>query len=278
MTRFGNLATRTQLRELGNWAERIRRELNDRTVHAIGRTWLAAPGVHPDAVRAVALRGRLTATSALATYGVWVSSPIGLWIANHPTASRLPATAESEHRLWRAERFPPTDEKKWRVSLADALLHYACVGREPDVIASIDSALNSGRLSETQLDDIFSASPRRVRRMRKKVRAAAQSGLETIMRLACEAEGWRVDIQIYIDGVGHVDVLIDGWLVIELDGSAWHDDDDSKDEDARRDAELILIGYRYQRFRHGQVMRDLPICMAVIRTILAGGRPAAQGA
>jgi hypothetical protein len=100
---------------------------------------------------------------------VWVSSPIGLWIANHPTASRLPATAESEHRLWRAERFPPTDEKKWRVSLADALLHYACVGREPDVIASIDSALNSGRLSETQLDDIFSASPRRVRRMRKKV-------------------------------------------------------------------------------------------------------------
>jgi hypothetical protein len=36
--------------------------------------------------------------------------------------------------------------------------------------------------------------------MRKKVRAAAQSGLETIMRLACEAEGWRVDIQIYIDG------------------------------------------------------------------------------
>lgn len=275
MTRFGNLATRTQLREIGYSPGRIRRELTARTVHAIGRSWLVAPGVHPDAVRAVALRGRLTASSALATYGVWVSSPTGLWIANHPTASRLPETATSEHRIWRVDRFPRTDEKRWRVSLADALLHYACIGTESDVIASIDSALNSGLLSAEQLDDIFAASPRRIRRMRKKVRAASQSGLETIIRLACEAEGWRVDIQIYINGVGHVDVLIDGWLVIELDGGAWHDDEKSKDEDARRDAELTLIGYRYQRFRHGQVMRDLPMCVAVIRRILAGGRPPA---
>jgi very-short-patch-repair endonuclease len=275
MTRFGNLATRTQLREIGYSSERIRHELAARTVHPIGRSWLVAPGVHPDAVRAVALGGRLTATSALATYDVWVTCPMGLWIANRPTASRLPATAKNEHRVWRADRFPRTDEKRWRVSLADALLHYASIGAEPDVIASIDSALNGGLLSEKQLDDIFAASPRRVRRMRKKVRADSQSGLETIMRLACEAEGWRVDIQIYITGVGHVDVLIDGWLVIELDGGAWHDDEESKDEDARRDAELTLIGYRYQRFRHGQVMRDLPLCMAVIRTILAGGRPPA---
>jgi len=274
MARFGYLATRTQLCELGHTPGQIRRAVDDRVVHPIRRSWLVTPGAHADAVRAVALRGRLTATSALATYGVWVSRPTGLWIASSPSASRLLATSESEHRLRRNDRFPVRDDKKWRVSVADAVLHYLSIGDETDVVASIDSALETGLLSQQQLDEIFAFAPRRVRRMRKKVRAAAQSGLETIMRLACEAEGWRVDIQTYVSGVGHVDVLVDGWLVIELDGGKWHDGEESRDEDARRDADLILDGYRYHRFRHKQVMTDLPMCIEVIRTILAGGRPA----
>lgn len=274
MARFGNLALRSQLRELGHSKLSLRRGVELGIVRPLRRSWLVAEGAEAPAVRAVALGGRLAATSALASYGVWVSRPSGLWVANSQTSSRLPATSQGEHRLWVNEHFPHGDEKKWRMSVPDALLHYLNLGDEYDVIASLDSALRKGLLTHRKLDAVFEVAPRRVRRLRKRVNRKADSGLETIIRLACEAAGWRVDVQVYVIGVGRVDLLIDGWLVIELDGSQWHDNDHSRDDDGRRDAELTLLGFRYHRFRYRQVMRELPLCLAVIGTILASGRPA----
>jgi very-short-patch-repair endonuclease len=273
MQRFGNLATRSQLRALGHGDHSLRSAVEQERLHRLRKSWLVAPGANADAVRAIALCGRLTATSALASYGVWVSRPSGLWVASPPDSTRLPAVGRNEHRLWVRERFPSRDERRWRMSVADALLHYVCVGPEPDVIASVDSALHQGLVSAPTLDEIFAAAPRRVRRLRRRIRGAAESGLETLMRLACEAQGWHIDVQVYVDGVGRVDLLIDGWLVIELDGDEWHSDAASRDEDSRRDAELIRIGYRFHRFRYRQVMNQLAMCVEVVREMLAGGRP-----
>lgn len=273
MQRFGNLAMRSQLRALGHSDHSLRRAVDEGLLHPLRKSWLLAPGANPQAVRAVALAGRLTATSALASYGVWVSRPCGLWIASPPDSTRLPPTAWNEHRMWVRERFPSSDERRWRMSVADSLLHYLSVGAEPDVIASMDSALHQGLVSAGALNEIFAAARRRLRRLRRRINAASESGLETLMRLACEAEGWNVDVQVHIDGVGRVDLLIDGWLVIELDGDEWHGDTASRDEDSRRDADLVRIGYRYHRFRYRQVMNQLAMCVEVVRAMLAGGRP-----
>jgi very-short-patch-repair endonuclease len=159
------------------------------------------------------------------------------------------------------------------MSLRDSLAQFARIASPEDAVASFDSALNHGLLTPVQLDDVFDVLPRRLRRLRARINSQAASGLETLLRLAAEAEGWTVEIQVKIVGVGHVDVLIDGWLVIELDGARWHADDVSRDEDAHRDAQLILCGFRRQRFRSSQVIDAMPTCIAVIRTILADGRP-----
>ena len=163
------------------------------------------------------------------------------------------------------------------MSVPDSLLQFAGLGAGCDVVASMDSALNKGLVTPTELEQVVALLPRRLRRLLSGVDGRAQSGLETLLRLAAEAEGWNVQIQVAISGVWRVDVLIDGWLVIELDGARWHDDDQSRDEDCRRDAELTLLGYRYHRFRSRQVLDAMPLCLAVIRTILASGRPAAGG-
>lgn len=273
LARFGNLATRSQVRALGYSDRDIRHAIDEHRLSPIGRSWLAHPGADGRATRAVALGGRLAAASALASHGVWVTRPSGLWIASPPNASRLPPTQAGEHRLWAREHFPRSDDRQWRMSVRDALAQYARIGSAHDVIASIDSALNLRFLEPADLDDVFAVVPRRYRRLMRRVNGAADSGLETLLRLAAEEEGWRVDVQVRIPGVGRVDILIDGWLVIELDGDAWHDDDESRDVDRRRDAELILRGYRWQRFRHRQVVNQMPLCMEVIRTILASGRP-----
>lgn len=273
MQRFGNLAMRSQLIKLGHSERAIRHAICDRVLVPLRRPWLVATGADPHSVRAVVLGGRLAASSALASHGVWVSRPNGLWVGVTHSASRLPSLRSGEHRVWSHELFPPYDDRRWRMSVADALLQQLRVDVEPDVAASFDSALHQGLITAATLDQIFASAPRRFHRLHGLLNGAAESGLETMMRLGCQARGWQVEVQVKIVGVGRVDLLLDGWLVIELDGGRWHDDAASRDEDYRRDAECILLGYRYHRFRYLQVMHTLPLCLDVIQTILAGGRP-----
>ena len=275
MFRFGNLATRSQLRGLGYSDRDIHRAIEQNTLRPLRQSWLAHPGADAQAMRAVALRGRLAASSALISLGVWVTSPSGLWLGTAIGSSRVPPTNPGEHRIWVREHFPSADERRWRMSVSDALEQYARLGSAPDVIASIDSALNKRLITESRLDEIFARLPRRVQRLRRRVDRRSQSGLETLFRVAAEDAGWKVDIQVQISRVGHVDILIDGWLVIELDGSEWHDTPEAQEEDRRRDAELILLGYRHHRFRYSQVRYRMPLCLEVVRAILTGGRPVA---
>lgn len=277
LVRFGNLATRSQLRSLGYTDRDLGRATVARELWPVGRSWLAHRGVDHDAIRAVALHGRLAAASALTNHGVWVTRPTGLWIGTALHSGHAPATGANEHRLWVNEHFPRHSDIRWRMSVPDSLLQYAGLGAGCDVVASMDSALNKGLVTSAELERVRGLVPRRLRRLWNRVDGRAQSGLETLLRIAAEDAGWNVEIQVVISRVGRVDVLIDGWLVIELDGARWHDDDVSRDEDSRRDAELTLLGYRYHRFRSRQVLEEMPLCIAVIRTILASGRPVVAG-
>ncbi|HYI34070.1 MAG TPA: DUF559 domain-containing protein [Glaciibacter sp.] len=273
MARFHNLAKRSQLRTLGYSARDIGTALEDHRLWPIRRQWLMHQGADAASVRAVALGGRLAAASALSSYGIWVTRSTGLWIQVPESASHVSQLRPGEHRLWMREHFTNRSDQQWRMSVQDSLLQYAKLGSEEDVTAAFDSALNTGLLSRSALDDVFSVMPRRLRRLLSRIDGKAASGLETLLRLAAEAEGWHVEIQVEIAGVGRVDVLIDGWLVIELDGARWHDNHQSQEEDRRRDAELVRRGYRWHRFRSSQVLTQMPLCIDVIRTILASGRP-----
>lgn len=46
--------------------------------------------------------------------------------------------------------------------------------------------------------------------------------------------------QVWVASVGWVDLVVDGWLVIEVDGYATHRE--AFGEDRRRDAELTRLG------------------------------------
>ena len=64
MARFGHLATRMQMRELGHTSLQLQRAVAEELVWPIGRSWLANRGAEHAAMRAVALHGRLTASFA----------------------------------------------------------------------------------------------------------------------------------------------------------------------------------------------------------------------
>lgn len=272
--RVGHLATRAQLRRLGHSDREIATGIESGVFHPVARSWVAGADAEPDAVRAVELRGVLGGESALKSLKVWVSHETGLCVATPHSASRPPALGTNEYRTQARRMTSTTGGRLWRVSAIDALEQL--MRREPEAehgIASIDSALRLGLLPVHRLDELFERLPRRLRRCRRLVDGRADSGVETLLRIAAIAEGWHVEVQVVVSGLGRVDLLIDGWLVIEVDGFLWHSSREAVAEDHRRDAACVLQGLRYHRFGYSQVMDDIDGCLAVIRELLAAGRP-----
>lgn len=272
LRRRGGLASRAHLRAMGQTDRRIRAALDSGEVIRVGRSWVARPGANAEAVRAVAARGILGGESALRSYRIWVSKHTGTCIVSPPTASRLPPLRRGEYRIRRDASPSPTTP--WRVGVVDALAqHLPRVADPYHAAATLDSALNRRLVTAHDLGQLMQRMPRRIRRLRRHLDGRAESGLETLLRMAIRAAGWTVESQVEIPGVGRVDLVIDGWLVIEADGSRWHDDHESIERDRERNAALVRRGYRWHRFGYDQIMDDLEGCVDVIAKLLAGGAP-----
>lgn len=271
LSRFGGLATRKQLRQLGCGDRAITAYVAS-TGQAVRRSWVAAPDADRQAVRAVALGGLLGGESALRSLGVWVSHDRGLCVAVKPGTSRLPPLGAAEYRVYPHDFSWPSG-MRWRADIVSALVQLAPSVEAEHFVASVDSALHTRALAASRVDDVFTRLPSRFAKLRRMLDARSESGIESLFRFAALQEGWSVDVQVVIRGVGRVDFVIDGWLVIEVDGDQWHSTPEQRSRDRAREAELVKQGKRGHRFSYAQVMYDIDGCMDVTRMLLASGRP-----
>ncbi|MFF2246848.1 endonuclease domain-containing protein [Arthrobacter sp. NPDC058130] len=74
----------------------------------------------------------------------------------------------------------------------------------------------------------------------------AESLLETLARTYFRHAGIRVETQVHIDGVGHVDLLLEGRLIVELDGRH-HGEWAQVKKDQRRNNRSVVRGYAVLR-------------------------------
>jgi very-short-patch-repair endonuclease len=201
---------------------------------------------HPDYVDAGRLLGRLTGTSELVRRGVFVLAPGCLEVHVAPSASRIPTLGRS-HRIHRRALLRTPHPDALAVESIDAL-YDAVIGQPPRAaIATLDSALRLGLLHPDDLDELFTALPRRFRRLRRLLDARAESGAESLLRLILRAIGCSVECQVTIPGVGRVDFLVDGWLIVECDSEAHHASWEAQRNDRRRDlaaAKQGLVTFR----------------------------------
>lgn len=87
-------------------------------------------------------------------------------------------------------------------------------------------------------------------------RANADSGLESLLRWRLRAYNLDVRSQVFVTGVGHVDFLIGGMLIIEVDGQLGHADSASRHKDLVRDAQAALWDLHTLRFDYAMVIHD----------------------
>jgi len=141
-----------------------------------------------------------------------------------------------------------------------------------DFVAVLDSALHKGVIGGADLADVRERAPVERRRCFDRLDARAESGTESLVRLALRAAGLAVRPQARIAGVGRVDLLVEGRIVVEVDSEEWHSDEEARTRDYQRDLVLFRAGFVVVRvswfqamFRRSEVVEAVRAAVAAVR-------------
>ncbi|MEY2849786.1 MAG: hypothetical protein RI885_2453 [Actinomycetota bacterium] len=274
---LGHLASRRQLVDLGYGRAAIDSALSGGPLVPVRPGWVATPAATQLAVIAVLHGARLTGASALGALGVWNGADRDIHLQLPPNAHRVEQRPLTPIAVFRPPRFAPgrivkhwsearpspTRAPAWTVGTVDAVSAFC--RRHPDehVVAAIESAVHTRAMSRRDLPMLVGALPRRLRRLVSRIPFSAESGLESVARFRLEALGLSLVAQVAI-GPDRVDLVIDGWLVIELDGDEWHD----PVKDRARTNRLIRAGYAVLRFGYADVFGGWDDLVATIYALL----------
>jgi hypothetical protein len=246
--------------------------------------WVATREASQLSVIAIAQRGKLTGSSALYSREIWDGVNTRIQIRRRPNSHGEPrrlATPIAEFvpprhsrvgidTTWSTERFVDEAEPPWRVSIIDALLDVARQVARDQFLACIESAVRRGAMSRAALPVLLGHLPERLRFDSALLDFSADSGIESLARIRLAPLVQSMETQVRIPGIsraggdGRVDLLLDKWLVIELDGDEWHD----PAADRLRNQVLVQQGFRSHRFGHRQVIHGWPDVEATVRELL----------
>lgn len=269
--------TRTDLRAEGWTARQITAAVRSgELIRARRDRYL--PGDAPEGVvRAVRVGGRLTCLSLLSMLEVFVLTNSRLHVHLDSRMSRMRAPHDRSQRLNRDELhgtrlhwFSPWSpaETATCVSIILALAHAVLCQPPRAAIASIDSALNKGLIRDEHVATIFGALPAKYRVLARLVDGRAQSGPETLVRLMLISLGCVVDLQVRFEGVGFVDIVADGWLVVECDSRQHHSSWEQQVKDYTRDLKLAQRGFSVLRLTARDIMEHPEEVLAALRGLI----------
>ncbi|WP_347979230.1 DUF559 domain-containing protein [Microbacterium sp. ProA8] len=126
-------------------------------------------------------------------------------------------------------------------------------------------------LDSDELDELFRVLPRRYAVIRRLLDARCQSGPESLVRLMLRSAGLRFEVQVSIPGVGIVDFLVEGWLIVECDSQAHHSTWDAQRRDRRRDQAAAILGYATYRPIAEDIMWSPEVVSAALRGLARRG-------
>lgn len=263
---WGRVAPTRRLTDLGVTKREIAKHIARGELLRVRPGVLALPNAPGDFLAAVGNNGLLTCASAAGHYGLWLlESPSSI----HISCLHARATQCVNHRM----RTVPEHPYLPLVGLADVLIHaLRCLPRDHAAVI-VESALRQGETVRSFLRERLEG-PRngQARAALDAVTGCAESPLEVVTRLMFIDAGFDVETQVRIDGVGRVDFLLEGFLVVEVDGDAYHSSRRERIRDQRRNNMTISGGYLLLRYRYEDIMFDREGVLKQVRSVLAGRR------
>jgi hypothetical protein len=270
--------TRAELRKSGLTSRAITTAVRaGRLVRARRDSYLSAEAP-PQLVQALRIGGRLGCLSLLSLLGVFVFDASALHVhmergdsrmrSPYTRASPLPRVRDGVVLHW--HRFVGTP-MRGTVDIVDALVHAIRCQQPKHAIATLDSALHKGLVTPADVAEVFAALPSRFGVLRQFLDARSESGPESLVRLLLARLGYAVDLQVSFPGVGFVDLVVDGWLVVECDSKAHHSSWEQQLKDYRRDLRLAQLGYCVLRLTAEDILYREGDVLAALKGLLSRG-------
>lgn len=234
----------------------------------VRRDRYAVSSTHQDIVDAVRIGGRVSCLSLLALLGVFVFRCRELHVLVTPGSSRLRAVKGRKTVLhWKV--LTDVRDALHAAPLIDAVAHSVLCQDPREALATLDSVVHHGLLTLDELAAMFAALPIRFRPLLALVDPSAESGPETFMRLLLRAMGVAYETQVYLDGVGYVDFVVDGWLIIECDSKEFHEGWEKQVQDRERDIAAARLGYVTVRPLAKDILGDQAYVRQALEQIIA---------
>jgi len=298
---MGEIARVRTLRRLGETDASLRAAIAGGEVVRPRRGWVASRKADHDQLRAIVAGGRIACVSALRHLGVWsgvddalhlavprstprverepdVADPrtAGVW---HPSASdrirergsvRLAGTAAV--RLHYVAAPLPGVDRDWIVTPASALATaIRCLPGE-HARAAIDSALHEHLVTRRELDRMLAALPARCAKLVDEFTGLPESGVESLFVRRLAGEGFRVEPQVALAGLGRFDGRIDGCVLFEVDGRGFHSSSDEFYRDRERTMVSQSFGVPVVRPSARHVLEDWPLVSATVARVVADAK------
>ena len=244
----------------------LRQAVRSGDVVRLERGLLAVADADPASVAAGRARGLVTCVSAAPAFSLWrLRPPVQphYWQSN----GRKPAGCVS-HRL------PLTQSPSHGTlaALPDVLLHALLCLPELESLVMVECAYNRGDIDLAfLLRHLPGNRCGKARNVVSKVECGADSLLESLARVLFRDAGINTATQVWIDGIGRVDFLLEGFLIVEIDGIAFHLEARQFKKDRRRDNSAILQGLPVLRFFYDDVVHAPDSVLAQVREVLARG-------
>lgn len=228
------------------------------------------------AVLAMRMGGRMGCVSALQQHGAWYPPDCGLHVvfASHASGRRSAGRDQGASivRHWHGKSdatgssfaVAPID-----LALAEALEcqpnHY--------LIAILDSILHKRLMSRNRLEAIVRRGPERVHHLIGHLDARSESGTESITHYRLAMSGIVTDVQVTLREKDRLDMELDGWLGIEIDGREHHAQQAAFTKDRKRVARIMRGGRLVLQFAYATVIYEWEFVMETIRAVIAQHAP-----
>lgn len=230
----------------------------------------ALPVADPLLVEARRTRSLLTCVSAAPLYGLWVVTPSARPHFLRPTGSGVPDAV-----VHRDRHVPPHDTAPV-AGLADVVLHaLRCLPELEALVIAESAVMQKGISIALLLSHLPGPRNGRARAVLGLVDHGADSLLETLARTILRKAGFEVEAQVWIEGIGWVDLLVEGWIIVELDGKT-HEERVQRGKDRVRDRAAQLQGLAVLRYGYADVVHRPELLADEVARLVTVGRSRAQ--
>lgn len=265
---LGGVARGTTLQAFGCSRSRLSAACRDGRIRRVRPGVFASAEAPEGAITAAAHGGALTCGSALRAKGVWtLETPdqVHVWMG-------LGGRRHHAQSCGCVAHFTPGRMDVGLAPIEVALVHaFACYGAE-FFFAAFESAWNKRMLSAAARATIRATLPQSARWLVDLARPDAESGLESLVRLRLHLMGIEVRTQVGIPGVGRVDFVIEGRVILEADGRENHEGATRRHRDLLRDARASDLGFETLRFDYAMILYSWDAVAAAILAALARAR------